>query len=447
MARPAGSYFEWAAALFDPARVHEKPEALRGIRVLDLSVIIFGPATADFLGELGAEVIKVEMPGQGDVTRILGNASFFWKNVSVAFFSQNHSKYHVGIDMHKPEGQALIRRLAARSDVVVENFKAGTLEEKFGLGYRQLREVNPRLIYVANTGFGQWGPFARGRASYDGLAQAVSGLTSITGLPGEHPTKIGNYLGDWFGASLSALGALAALHWRDRTGEGQFVEMAQCEGLLRAMDWTWLYAGLTKRDRARTGNRDPVFSPSGVYRCRDGYVALVAGTDEEFRGLCRLLGQPGLARDRRFALHESRRTPAHAEALDALIQAWCAGRTRGEVERRARRFGVPAAPVMTGRDHYESRHFRARRSVWEYTDPVYGPMVEYGPAPKLSATPARIKWAGKPVGFHNEFVLKTLLGIPEEEIRALEAAGVIGRWADRVGPKPPDGWRGEGMLR
>ena len=136
------------------------------IRVLDLSVIIFGPATADFLGELGAEVIKVEMPGQGDVTRILGHAGCFWKDVSVAFFPQNHGKYHVGVDMHHPDGQALMRKLAARSDVLVENFKPGTTEAKWGLGYRQLRELNPRLIYVANTGFGQWGPFAEGRASY-----------------------------------------------------------------------------------------------------------------------------------------------------------------------------------------------------------------------------------------------------------------------------------------
>ena len=431
------SYFKWAAQLFDPARIHEKPEALQGIRVLDLSVIIFGPATADFLGELGAEVIKVEMPGQGDVTRILGSASFFWKNVSVAFFGMNHSKYHVGIDMHKPDGQALIRKLAARSDIVIENFKAGTLEEKFGIGYRQLREVNPRLIYVANTGFGQWGPFARGRASYDGLAQAVSGLTAITGTPGGHPTKIGNYLGDWYGACMSALGALAALRWRDRTGEGQFVEMAQCEGLLRAMDWTWLYAGLTKRDRPQTGNRDPVFSPSGVFRCKDGYVALVAGTDAEYRGLCRVLGKPGLARNGR----------KDADRLDGMIQAWCEKRTRSEVEKIARRHHVPAAPVMTGKDHYESRHLRARRSVWEHEDPVYGTMVEYGPAPKLSATPARIKWAGKPVGFHNEFVLKKILGLSDEEIRALEAGGVIGKWADRMGAKPPDGWNGEGLLQ
>ncbi len=441
------SYFKWAARLFDSSRIHEKPEALQGIRVLDLSVIIFGPATADFLGELGAEVIKVEMPGQGDVTRILGSASFFWKNVSVAFFGMNHSKYHIGIDMHKPEGQALIRKLAARSDIVIENFKAGTLEEKFGIGYRQLREVNPRLIYVANTGFGQWGPFARGRASYDGLAQGVSGLTAITGLPGEHPTKIGNYIGDWFGACMSALGTLAALRWRDRTGEGQFVEMAQCEGLLRAMDWTWLYAGLTKRDRPKTGNRDPVFSPSGVYRCKDGFVALVAGTEAEFRGLARMLGKPAVARDPRFRSRESRRDARNADALDTLIQAWCEKISRGDIEKAARRFGVPVAPVMTGKDHYESRHLRVRGSVWEHEDPVYGTMVEYGPAPKLSATPGRIKWAGKPVGFHNEFVFKKILGLSDEEIRALEAKSAIGKWADRMGAKPPDGWTGEDLVR
>ncbi len=439
-------YFEWAAREFDPARIHEKPEALHGIRVLDLSVIYFGPATADFLGELGAEVIKVEMPGQGDVTRILGNASFFWKNISVAFFCANHSKYHVGIDMHRPEGQELIRRLAGRSDIVIENFKAGTLEEKFGIGYRQLREVNPRLIYVANTGFGQWGPFSRGRASYDGLAQAVSGLTSITGAR-ELPTKIGNYLGDWFGASMSVLGALAALRWRDRTGEGQFVEMAQCEGLLRAMDWTWLYAGLTGRDREKVGNGDHIFAPSGVYRCLDGYVAIVTGTDAEFRSLCRMLRRPALASDPRFASNESRREKVHARALDDVLAAWCAPRRRAQVEAAARKAGVPAAPVMTARDQVESEHFRARRTVWEHDDPVYGPMVECGPAAKLSATPARFRWAGKPVGFHNELVLKGVLGLDEARIAELYGSGAIGRWAEGSrGAAPPPGWKGEGHL-
>ncbi len=429
------SYWEWAARLFDPAGRHQKPEALRGIRVLDLSVIIFGPATADFLGELGAEVIKVEMPGQGDVTRILGHAGCFWKNVSVAFFPQNHGKYHIGVDMHHAEGQALIRKLAARADVVVENFKPGTTEAKWGLGYRQLRESNPRLVYVANTGFGQWGPFAEGRASYDGLAQAVSGLTAISGFEGALPIKSGNYLGDWFGACLAALGVLAALRWRDRTGEGQFVEMAQCEGLVRALDWTWLYAGLTGRDRPKTGNRDPVHVPSGLYRCRDGYVAIVAGTDGELRGLAAALGRPELA--------EAPRPPsaARADELDRLIEAWTAGRTRAEVEAAARIHGFAAARVVHGGDQYHDPHFRARGSVWETDDPVYGRVVDYGPAPKLSATPARHKWVGKPVGWHNRDVLQGLLGLGDAEIADLERRGIVGQWADRRGAKPPDDWK------
>jgi crotonobetainyl-CoA:carnitine CoA-transferase CaiB-like acyl-CoA transferase len=433
-------YLDWAARLFDPARLHEKPEALRGLRVLDLSVIIFGPATADFLGELGAEVIKVEMPGGGDVTRILGHAGCFWKNVSVAFFPQNHSKYHVGIDLHHAAGQELIRRLAARSDVLVENFRPGTTEAKWGLGYRQLRELNPRLIYVANTGFGQWGPLAEGRASYDGLAQAVSGLTAVSGFEGGPPTKVGNYLGDWFGACLSAMGALAALAWRDRTGEGQLVEVAQCEGLVRALDWTWLYAGLTGKDRGKTGNRDPVHVPSGIFRCRDGYAAVVAGADGEFRGLAAALGRPELAEDARFATAPARRLPAHADALDALIDAWCGGRSRADVEAAAGRHGFAAAPVMSGADQYHDAHFRARRSVWELDDPVYGRVVDYGPAPKLSATPARHKWAGKPVGWHNDHVLRGILGLGDAEIADLERRGVVGRWADRRGAKPPDDW-------
>lgn len=434
------SYFDWTARLFDPTLLHSKPEALRGIRVLDLSVIIFGPATADFLGELGAEVIKVEMPGGGDVTRILGHAGCFWKNVSVAFFPQNHGKYHIGVDMHHAEGQALIRKLAARADVLIENFKPGTTEAKWGLGYRQLREVNPRLVYVANTGFGQWGPLAEGRASYDGLAQAVSGLTAISGFEGALPTKVGNYLGDWFGACLSAMGALAALRWRDRTGEGQFVEMAQCEGLLRALDWTWLHAGLTGRDRPKTGNRDPVFVPSGIFRCRDGHVAVVAGTDREFRGLAAALGRPALADDPRYATSEGRRTGA--DELDRLIGGWCRDCSRDEVVEAARAHGFAAAPVMSGRDQYEDGHFRARGSVWESTDEVYGRSVDYGPAPKLSATPARHKWMGRPVGWHNVHVLRDLLGLTDAEIADLERRGVVGRWGERRGAKPPDDWSG-----
>jgi crotonobetainyl-CoA:carnitine CoA-transferase CaiB-like acyl-CoA transferase len=439
------SYFDWTAKLFDRGRIFEKPEALRGIRVLDMSLIIFGPATADYLGELGAEVIRVEMPGAGDVMRIVAPQGFYWKNVSPGFFAQNHSKYHIAIDVHRPEGQALIKQLAAKCDVLVENFRGGTLERKWGIGYRQLRQINPRLIYVANTGFGQWGPFIK-RASYDGLAQAVSGFTAVSGCAGRPPLKIGIYIGDYFGACLSALGVLAALHYRDRTGQGQFLEVAQCEALLRGMDWTWVYTGLTGKNRPQTGNRDRSACPSGVYPCTNGFVAVVAGTDEQFRGLCRAMGREDLATDPRFATRTDRATEQHADELDQHIADWVRELTRAEVEAAARRHAFAASGVATAKDHYEDPHLRARGSVWEMEDPVYGTMVEHGPAPKLSETPARYKWAAKPAGFHNEYVLRRLLGLSSEKIKELERQGVIGKWADRRGPKPPDGWSGEGLI-
>jgi crotonobetainyl-CoA:carnitine CoA-transferase CaiB-like acyl-CoA transferase len=439
------SYFDWTTRLFDRARIFEKPEALRGIRVLDMSIIIFGPATADYLGELGAEVIRVEMPRTGDVMRIVAPQGFYWKNVSPAFFAQNHSKYHIAIDVHRPEGQDLIKQLVAKSDVLIENFRGGTLERKWGIGYRQLREINPRLIYVANTGFGQWGPYIK-RASYDALAQAVSGVTAVSGFPGRPPLKVGIYIGDYFGACLSALGVLAALHYRDRTGQGQFLEVAQCEALLRAMDWTWIYTGLTGNNRPQTGNRDPSACPSGIYACKDGFVAVVAGSDEEFRGLCRAMRRGNLVADPRFLTHADRAKEVNAEAMDQYIVEWVREMTRAEAEALARQHGFSAAAVATAQDHYEDPHLRARGSVWEMEDPVYGTMVEHGPAPKLSETPARYKWAAKPVGFHNEYVLGRLLGLRPDQLKQLEEQGVIGKWADRRGPKPPDGWDGEGLI-
>ena len=435
----AESYFDWTARLFDLGQIFSKPEALKGIRVLDLSLIIFGPATADYLGELGAEVIRVEMPGMGDVMRIVAPEGQFWKNVSPAFFAQNHSKYHVAIDLHKAEGQDLVRQLAARSDILVENYRSGTLERKWGIGYRQLREINPRLIYVANTGFGQWGPFSK-RASYDALAQALSGFSAISGFPGLPPLKIGVYIGDYFGACLSALGVLAALHYRDRTGRGQFLEVAQCEALLRAMDWTWIYAALTGENRPQVGNRDPSASPSGVYPCRDGFVAIVAEGDHEFRGLCEAMVRRELLRDPRFATRQDRAKDAHADALDEVIRTWVREMTRAEVEEVARRHRFSAAAVATAEDHYHDEHLRSRGSVWQMDDPMYGIMVEHGPAPKLSETPMRYTSAAKPVGFHNDYVLGQLLGLSAERIEELERQQVIGKWADRPGPRPPDDW-------
>lgn len=432
-------YFAWADATFDRRAIFDKPEALKGLRIVELCTLILGPATADYLGEFGAEVIKVELPGTGDTMRSVSPEAYYWRNLCLGFTPENHNKYHVALDVHHPEGKALFRQLVARADVVVENVRPGTMDA-WGLGYRQLTDVNPRLIYLAASGFGQWGPFSVGRASYDILAQAASGMATIGGFPGRPPLKVGIYLGDFFGATMNAIAILTALHYRNRTGKGQYIEYSQAEGLIRTLDWTWLFQHLTGQERARTGNRDAAVAPSDIFRCKDGFVAVAAGTDQQFSGLCRAMGKPALAKDRRFATLEARLNPEHNEALCLLIGRWAAGKTKRALDRAGARFGFAAAPVMHARDHYEDPHLRTRGSVWELDDPLYGSMTEYGPAPKLSATPGRLKWAAKPVGWHNAYVFRRILGLSEQAIRDLEDKKIIGRWADRVGAKPPDDW-------
>jgi crotonobetainyl-CoA:carnitine CoA-transferase CaiB-like acyl-CoA transferase len=201
-------------------------------------------------------------------------------------------------------------------------------------------------------------------------------------------------------------------------------------------------------NRRQTGNHDPSISPSGLYACRDGYVAIVAGDDEQFKGLCRAMGREDLLADPRFATKAERVRESHAPSLDQSIGSWVRELTRAEVEAAARKYRFAAAAVATAKDHYDDPHLRARGSVWEMEDPVYGTMVENGPAPKLSETPMRYKWAAKPVGFHNEYVLGRLLGLSQDQIEELERQRVIGKWADRLGPKPPDDWTpGKGEIR
>ena len=406
-------FFERAFSL---ASVPSQPEALRGIRVLELATRIFGPATADYLGEFGAEVIKVELPGTGDLMRYVAPEGFYWQDVSPAFLPQNRNKLHVGVDVRLPEGRDLFLRIAEKSDVVVENLRAGTMD-RWGIGYRQLRENNPGLVYAANSGFGQWGPFAKGRASYDATAQAVSGMSAITGFPGHPPVRVGLWIGDFTGSLFSAIAILAALSARRRTGEGQLIDLAQAEALIRALDWTWLYTDMTGRDRERAGNRDVTFPPSGIYRCADGFVAVSARDDAERSALAKTLGTP--------------------EATPEDVASFAAPRARDEIVRISEGAGFSAAPVQGGRDQYRNPHLRARGTVWELDDPLYGRIDEFGPVPKLSESPGRIKWTAKPVGYHNDAVFGDLLGLSVEEREDLERKKVIGKWADVPGSRPP----------
>jgi crotonobetainyl-CoA:carnitine CoA-transferase CaiB-like acyl-CoA transferase len=440
------SYFDWADALFAVEKTFGKPEALKGVRVLELCTRVFGPVTADLLADFGAEVIKIELPGVGDLMRYVAPRGFFWQNLSPAFSHMNHNKYHVAIDIRTPEGGEMLRDLVAKSDILIENFRAGAMD-RWRVGYRELSEVNPALIYQANSGFGQWSKY-RDRPSYDATSQAMSGFSAITGFPGRTPLKTGIWIGDCTGALFAAIGILAALHYRKKTGQGQFLDVSQAEGLIRILDWTWLYQTLAQTERPLCGNRDISCSPSGVFRCRDGFIALAALDDEQFTGLCRALQRPDLAADSRFNTVAARLTADHNLALYRTVAEWTKTLEAAEIENLADRYGFAAHRVTNARDHYHDEHLRHRGAVCEFEDPLYDKVVEYGPGPKLSESPGRMRWIAKPVGFHNSYVFRILLNLSEAHLKELTAKGVIGVWTDRIGAKPPDDWNGrDGLIQ
>lgn len=438
-------YFKWAEALLDPAKTFEKPEALADIKIVELCTLILGPSLPSYLSELGATVFKVELPGAGDTMRSLTPFAHFFRGCALGWLKEARNKYHLAIDVRVPEGKEVFRDLVKRSDVVVENLRAGTMD-RWGIGYRQLREVNPGIIYIALNGFGQWGPYLE-RPSYDAIAQSESGMAWITGFPDKLPLKSGIWLADYFGGLMGAAGVLGALAYRDKTGKGQFIEYSQAENLMRVMDWTWLYQHFTGKQRERYGNRDVSICPSDIFQCKDEMVGIGAATQAQFAGLCKAMGKSELAGDSRFANHLDRLQEENAVALLDIIRQWAVGKTYAEIDQLACQNGFGAHKVCNGKDHFHDEHLIKRNFTYTVHDPIYGDVVEEGIVPKLSETPGRIKWVGKPVGFDNEYVLKLFLGMKTDRIKGLKERNIIGKWVDKPpGRRPPEGWDGKRGL-
>ncbi len=434
-------YFKWAESVFDPSKTFEKPEALADIKVVELCTLILGPSLPSYLSELGATVFKVELPGAGDTMRSLTPFAKFFKGTAFGYLKEARNKYHITIDVRMDEGKELFRDLVKRSDVVVENLRAGTMD-RWQIGYRQLSEINPRLIYIALNGFGQWGTYLE-RPSYDAIAQSESGMAWITGFPDKLPLKSGIWLADYFGGLMGAAGVLAALAYRDRTGKGQYIEFSQAENLIRVLDWTWLWQHFTGKQRERFGNRDVAICPSDIFRAKDQMVGIAAVTDGQFKALCEAMGRPELAQDERFATHLARLQEENATALLEIIRQWAAGKTYAEIDQLACRHGFAAHQISGAQDKFEDEHLLRRNFTYKVQDAIYGEVVEEGICPKLSETPGRIKWAGKPVGFDNEYVLKRFLGLKTDKIKGLKERNIIGKWADQPGRKPPEDWDGK----
>jgi crotonobetainyl-CoA:carnitine CoA-transferase CaiB-like acyl-CoA transferase len=399
----------------------ERP--LEGLRVLEFGSLIAGPFATRIMAEFGAEVIKVERPGAGDPLRT-------WRYVdprtktSLWWALQSRNKKLVTLNVGHPDGLDLAKRLAAQSDILVENFKPGTLE-KLGLGWEILHELNPRLILVRVSGYGQTGPH-KDRPGFANIGEAMGGIRYVTGEPGRAPVRSGISLGDSLASLYAVIGALTAVHARDvrGTGEGQVVDVALYEAvfnLMESMVPEYDVAGIV---RERTGSSLPGITPSNTYCSKDGsYVAIGGNSDAIFRRLMEAIGRPELGDDPRYATNADR--TEHAEELDSLIEDWVEGRPTEEVMRVLAQADVPVGPIYTVEDVVEDEQYEARDMLLEAEVEGVGTVKMPGLVPKLSETPGGIEWYGGAIGKHNEEVYGGLLGLPDEEIGRLAEEGAI----------------------
>jgi crotonobetainyl-CoA:carnitine CoA-transferase CaiB-like acyl-CoA transferase len=403
---------------------------LTGIRVLDLSRVLAGPWATQALADLGAEVIKIEKPGEGDDTRgwgppFLANPDGS-RGDAAYFLSCNRGKHSVCVDIANPEGQELIRGLAARSDVVVENFKVGGLA-KYGLDYPGLQAVNARLIYCSITGFGQNGPYAQ-RAGYDFMIQGMAGIMSVTGQPdgspGAEPMKVGVAFADIFTGLHAVIAILAALVHRQRTGEGQHLDLALLDSQVAVLANQALNYLVGGTPPARLGNAHPNIVPYQTFRTRDGYIIMAVGTDRQFREFCAIIGVPQLADDRRFANNRGRVEKRH-ELIPQLVAPMVARSTAEWVE-AFEAAAVPCGPINTLDQVFANPQVLARGLQIGLTrdDGIQVPGVA-NPI-QFSATPIEYDRAPPRLGDATDRVLSEMLGLGAERIGALRAAGVVG---------------------
>lgn len=398
---------------------------LQGVRVLELGSLIAGPFATRILADLGAEVIKVEPPGQGDPLRTWGLPSH--AGPSLWHLVQSRNKKSVTIDLRRPEGQALVRRLAREVDVVVENFRPGRLEA-WGLGYDDLRRVNPDIVMVRISGFGQTGPY-REDAGFGNVAESMGGLRYITGYPDRPPVRVGVSLGDSVAALYAVIGALAGLLRREREGQSErpapeMVDVALYEAVFSLTEAILPEYAVYGQVRERYGNDLFSAAPSGVYETRDGrWMAIGANADPIFRRFAAVIGRPELADDPRFRDNPSR-VRHHAE-LDAIIREWVAGQDAGPLWEALRRAGVPAGPVYSIADIVEDTQYRARGMLVNPGDPREPELLMPGIVPRFHDAPGRVRWAGPELGQHNEEVFVGLLGLRPDEVEDLRRKGVI----------------------
>ena len=386
---------------------------LSGVRVLDLSRVLAGPFCTMLLGDLGAEVIKVERPEGGDDTRAWGPP--FAAGESAYYLCVNRNKKSVALDLKSPRGVAAVRALSARSDVVIENFRAGAAD-RLGLGYEALSEGNPGLVYCSITGYGQTGPY-RDLPGYDFIAQAMSGLMSITGERGGEPMKLGVATVDLTTGMYAAVAILAALRRRDSTGRGQRIDLALLDAALSWLANVGENHLVSGEVPGRFGNAHATIVPYQVFRSKDGYLAVGIGNDRQYRKFCEVAGAPELSSDERFSTNPAR--VRNRETLVPLLEGVFATRSTAEWIGRLWDEGIPAGPINTVDRALGDPNTLAREMVVEMPHPKAGSVRLIGSPMKFSGTPVEYRRAPPLLGEHTEEVLRDVLGMSGEEIREL----------------------------
>ena len=393
---------------------------LKGLRVIEMGSLIAGPFCGQILGDFGAEVIKLEDPGVGDPMRQWGRSkpkghSPWWPVIG-------RNKHSVTLNLRTEEGRDLARTLIAKADVVVENFRPGTLEG-WGMGYDDLARLNPGLVMARVSGFGQTGPSSH-KAGYALIGEAMGGLRHITGEPDRNPARAGISIGDSLSGLNAALGVMMALHARQRTGRGQVVDAAIYESVLSVMENLITEYDLTGYIRERSGAVLPGIAPSNVYPTLSGELILIgANQDTLFRRLCELMGRPDLAEDVRYRDHAAR--GAHQAELDARIAAWTADHAIEDLLPRLEAAGIATGRIYRAPEMLVDPQFIARESIVTVPHPVFGQVKMQNAFPRLTETPGAVRWPGPGLGEHTDFVLAEVAGLSPDAIAGLRGRGVI----------------------
>jgi succinyl-CoA:(S)-malate CoA-transferase subunit B len=396
---------------------------LAGLRVIDAATIIAAPFCATLLGEFGADVLKVEHPIGGDGLRRFGTPS--QRGDTLTWVSESRNKRSVTLDLRHLDGKRIFRELVANADVLCENFRTGTLE-KWGLGWDELHELNPKLIMLRVTGYGQTGPY-KDRPGFARIAHAVGGIAYLAGMPKGTPVTPGSTtLGDYMTGLYGCIGVLMALRYRDQTGEGQYVDAALYESVFRCTDELAPAFSMYGIVRERMGSSHNDFAcPHGHFATRDGkWVAISCATDTLFARLAAAMGRPELASSSTYGDQNVRL--AHAHSVNEIVRDWCGSLTRDEVLERCYATATPAGPLNNIADIFADRQFHARRNLVAIDDePTGESMIVPAPVPLLSETPGSIRALGPTLGQHTDEVLRELLGATDDELARLREHGVI----------------------